>query len=278
MIRVLLLFTLQAAAPDTLPPPGVITGVVTDLSHRPIQRALVEAMPGALQSRTDAEGRFQFQNRAPGLHVLSVRALGYQQRLLHVTLEPASGWRGAVALNLTVQQLPDLEARVNAWKPAEYAGTSRYDGFFMRQRQGFGTYFSRDEIDRIGAFHFTQLLQQVPGFRVSWNPPGAAQPTTLRITRCAESNPPSMALYVDGIRRRASASDMTQGYGIRVGSVASDSNVRRRELEFFGDMLDSINPRDIEMMEVYRGVAQIPAAFDRDVCAVVAIWTRWNEG
>jgi hypothetical protein len=31
------------------------------------------------------------------------------------------------------------------------------------------------------------------------------------------------------------------------------------------------------MVEVYRGVSQIPADFDRDACAVIAVWTRWNR-
>jgi hypothetical protein len=47
--------------------------------------------------------------------------------------------------------------------------------------------------------------------------------------------------------------------------------------EKFAELLDDIKPRNVEMVEIYRGVSQIPADFNRDVCAVVAIWTKWNQ-
>ncbi|HEX9893764.1 MAG TPA: carboxypeptidase regulatory-like domain-containing protein [Gemmatimonadales bacterium] len=279
MVGLLVVFALQTATPDTLPPSGVIAGVVTDVSHRPIQRAIVTILPGGREVFTDAKGSFEFRSRAPGLHILAVRALGYRQRLVQVSLGAGEGWRRGVDLALAVHELPEIEARVNAWKPAEYAGTSRYDGFFQRKRLGMGTHLSRDQIDRLGALHFTQILQRVPGFRVAWNPPGSQQPTTVKITRCAEANPPKVALYVDGIRRRSSSSELSQGYGLVItGGRGRRQSGGEYAVEQFAELLDSVNPRDIEMVEVYRGVAQIPADFDRDVCAVIAIWTRWNQG
>ena len=40
------------------------------------------------------------------------------------------------------------------------------------------------------------------------------------------------------------------------------------------DALRLVTPRDIEAMEVYTGVARIPAEFLNDACAVIAIWTK----
>jgi len=178
-----------------------------------------------------------------------------------------------------VHHLPEVVTRVNAWKPAEYAGTSRYDGFFQRKRLGFGTFLSRDQIDQLAAIHFTQILQRVPGFRVNYTPPGTQQPpTTVRITRCATDNPPKVAVYVDGIRYRSSRNQLSQGTGLALDGRARRQAGFIKPEEEFAELLDSISPRDIEMIEVYRGVAQIPADFDRDVCAVIAVWTRWNRG
>ena len=41
-------------------------------------------------------------------------------------------------------------------------------------------------------------------------------------------------------------------------------------------MLSRISARGIEMMEVFRGPGQIPAAFHWDGCAAIVIWTRDN--
>jgi hypothetical protein len=38
--------------------------------------------------------------------------------------------------------------------------------------------------------------------------------------------------------------------------------------------IQSIHPLDIELMEIYTGVARIPADFLADACGVVAIWTK----
>jgi hypothetical protein len=278
VLQLLMIAMVQAPGTDTLPPAGVIAGAVTDGSHRPIQRAIVSILPGGREIITNAKGQFEFTSRAPGLHVISVRALGYRHRLHQVALDPGMGWRGRIELSLPVHQLSEVETTVNAWKPAEYAGTSRYDGFFMRKRMGFGTFMDRDQIDRLGAIHFTQVLQRVPGFRVAWNPPGSQQPTTVRITRCATDNPPKVAVYVNGIRHRSGSAELSRGTGLVISGRGRGQGGGKGPIEDFAELLDGINPKDIEMLEVYRGVAQIPADFDRDVCAVIAVWTRWNRG
>ena len=40
------------------------------------------------------------------------------------------------------------------------------------------------------------------------------------------------------------------------------------------EALHLVTPRDIEAIEVYTGVARIPAEFLEDACAVIAIWTK----
>jgi hypothetical protein len=275
----LLVMVALAVQHDTLPPHGTIAGVVTDQSSRPIQRAVVQVLPGPKEVLTGRSGDFRFTDREAGLHVVIVSAMGYRRQMMQVELSPGTGWRGQIKLALMVHELPEVVSTVRSWKPAEYAGTSRYDGYFMRQRLGFGKFISRDDIDRLAPIHFTQILQRVPGFRVNYTPPGTAQPpTSIKITRCTTDNPPKVAIYIDGVRLRSGPSELSEGTG-----VALDGRARRRAgfmkpTEAFAELLDSINPRDIEMMEVYSGVAQIPADFDRDVCAVIAVWTRWNRG
>jgi len=40
------------------------------------------------------------------------------------------------------------------------------------------------------------------------------------------------------------------------------------------DAIGLVHPRDIQAVEVYTGVARIPAEFLNDACAVIAIWTK----
>jgi hypothetical protein len=40
------------------------------------------------------------------------------------------------------------------------------------------------------------------------------------------------------------------------------------------EALRLVTPRDIEVMEVYSGVARLPAEFLEDACAVIVIWTK----
>lgn len=43
------------------------------------------------------------------------------------------------------------------------------------------------------------------------------------------------------------------------------------------EMLDRLNPADLEMIEIYRGPSQIPGVYHWDGCAVIALWTKWNK-
>ena len=49
----------------------------------------------------------------------------------------------------------------------------------------------------------------------------------------------------------------------------------RRSLRgIVGEMLDRINPAQIELIEVYRGVSDLPGEFHDDNCAAIVIWTK----
>jgi hypothetical protein len=278
MPGLLLLLAFQAAV-DSIVVSGVIAGVVTDMGRRPIQRAVVEVTPGNREVKTDRDGRFEFKELSPQQYSLAVRALGYLRQTVSVVLDSTRGSWIRVPLGMVAQPLPEVEVKVSELKPAEYAPTTKYDGFFERRRKGTGTFIDRDEIDRVAPHHITQLFQLASGFHVRLQPPGtpgSTTPTTVRISRCP-GNPPPMAIYVDGQR-------LYWGPQKSVAMVDPNSKppwVKDEPEDFasekFAELLDDINPRNIEMIEVYRGVSQIPSEFARDVCAVVAIWTRWNQ-
>jgi hypothetical protein len=48
----------------------------------------------------------------------------------------------------------------------------------------------------------------------------------------------------------------------------------RNSTETVNEIIQSIHPASIELMEVYTGLTRIPAVFLEDACAVIVIWTK----
>jgi hypothetical protein len=142
-------------------------------------------------------------------------------------------------------------------KPAAYAGTAKFDGFFRRQRLGVGTYISREQIERSNAFHTIEILRGIPGVRADIHPVITDQ--AVSFARCGQRDPDyNVTVWIDGQRIYPEG-----------GSVASPKAV--------AEMIARISPTGIEMMEIYRGASQIPAEYHTDGCAAVVIWTRHNR-
>lgn len=259
---------------DTLPLPGTVSGELRTPAGEPISYATIDVLPVALGTRSDPRGAFAFAGLSPGLVVLHIRALGFEPRFFQLELSEAHGWRGSVQLEFVAQVLPDVVVRTNApfWKPPEYANTHKYDDFFMRMHLGFGTFLGREEIQRRNAGTLLELLQGIPGIHVRWNPPGSPAPTTVRIARC-EGNPPPLAFYIDGLRVFIGTAGVPKTAGA-VTFGGGDRESQTRAEEKFEEALNSIHPRSIEMMEVYRGVSELPNDLARDVCAAIVVWTH----
>lgn len=272
LVTVLLPVTRQSTA-DTLPLPGTLAGQLVAPGLEPVSHGIVEALPDGRRVISDAHGGFTFAGLSTGLVVLRIRALGFQPRYVHVELGEAYGWRGMVQLEFVAQVLPEVKVRGAPafWKPPEYANTHKYDDFFMRMHRGFGTFLDREEIRRRNATTLLELLQGVPGISVRWNPPGSPAPTTIRMARCS-GNPPPLAFYIDGFRVSINAGNPQGATGLRLGGGNRETQTRIEEK--FEEVLNSIHPSGIEMMEVYRGVAELPSDLARDVCAVIVVWTR----
>ncbi len=85
-------------------------------------------------SRTD--GSFTLAVPVRGQTVILVRRLGYDAQILRVDLSEGS-WRGTIVLQPGSLRLPDVVVDAKYAKPAEYAGTTRFDDFFQRKNSAW---------------------------------------------------------------------------------------------------------------------------------------------
>jgi hypothetical protein len=247
-----------------------LVGRVVDETRRPVDRVEVIVNRREVRAVTDGAGMFTLAVSAADSTV-GFRRIGYRPLLL--TLQPLPSARDTILVELVRSpvELPEVIASASPTKPLRYAGTTKYDEVFLRQKVGLGTLISREAIEgRLGVATY-ELLQGIPGVR-TWNGP----PKRIRFARCQD--PAEVTVFVDGVRQvpgPASASPADAAAAAVLGRPPS------RGLSFdeepLVEMLSRVNPSDIEMIEVFRGPSEIPGVFHWNGCAVIAIWTRWNK-
>jgi hypothetical protein len=252
---------LLAAQADTLH--GRISGRVIDPVGTPIREAEVLWQGDRRSVLTRADGSFSLEVPARGEVVILVRRPGYSAQALRFDLRRTASWQGDIMLAPGSFKLPEIEViAVNA-KPARYANTHKYDEFFQRQKLGLGTFISREQIEKMNAFHTIEVLRGIPGIYTNVGNPGDPTTADIRFTRCKGK----VTVWVDG--------QMLIGGGFDSGLGASGIPRRGQSVELAAQ-LERIAASGIEMVEIYQGVAQIPGVYHWDGCAVIAIWTRHN--
>jgi outer membrane receptor for ferrienterochelin and colicin len=110
-------------------------------------------------------------------------------------------------------------------------------GFERRRERGFGTYFTREDIEARAPYVLTDLLRTVPGVRVITAGPFGEKAVRLR-GNCRPE------IIMDGIRTSIDA-----------------------DLDYV------LQPMDVEAVEVYKG-PQMPAQFGSNPCGAIVVWTR----
>lgn len=211
------------------------------------------------------DGTFSLVVPVRGKTVIIVRHPGYNAQMLLMDLTKGR-WRGQILLLPGSQRLPDLEVQARFAKPARYAATNKFDGFFERQKLGMGTFISRDEIEQIGATHTLEILRGIPGVHVDIGTPSDPTTADIRIPRCQSGNHElgKVTVWINGQRVIEPMAPMVDHVSHGVGSA------------ILAELLQRITPSTIEMVEVYRGVGDIPGEFHWEGCAAIAIWTRYN--
>jgi hypothetical protein len=116
------------------------------------------------------------------------------------------------------------------------------DAFDRRRNNSRGVFFNRAEILQKNARMGSDIIRAVPGVRVSASRSGGS---TVVMTRGAGARTCIPTMYVQGLP--------------------------------YSGQLDDFAADDIEAIEVYVGVSEIPPEFDKNgkgICGVIVVWTR----
>ena len=232
--------------PSEDPNEGMVTGilgVVQDgVNGRPIAEVVVN-VPGAGQvARTDADGRFALPDLVPGRHEVAFSHLGYRQRSETIEVQPDHATRIEVVLAVDAIALDPIEVTVDRLdRVLESAG------FYQRREDGWGYFVDREDIERWNPITVTDALMRFHGVAITSGSGGPFQRRLMLRGRGARACAPRV--YLDG----------TMLSGLQTFSVN-----------------DIVDPMSVAGIEVYRGVAGIPAQYSGlgTSCGVVLIWLR----
>lgn len=225
------------AGGQTRPSLGVIKGVVQDSLGAAVGFAEVSLVGSDIRAVADAAGRFRISGVPFGVIELRVRRLGYRPSVTSITFPPGSTPDVELRVAATPDFLPGVEVREQ-----REVFDARLSGFKERSAKGVGHFVTRERLQRLHSYRFTDVLREIPSVRMR-TLRGGGTTIVLRGSSC----PP--LVFVDGSPASAGVVDL--------------------------DMFDLAS---VEGIEVYSGMASVPAEFvtgrGLERCGVVAIWSR----
>jgi hypothetical protein len=192
---------------------------------------------------TDADGRFSFQVRHAHAVRLEAERMGYRAaETPYLRFEGRTWMEVEIRLDVDAVLLAPLEVVV-----ASVRRSPMFSEFDYRVRNGFGSYFTRADIERVQPVLVTDLVASLPGVRLRGS--GFGQARIVEMAQVARMGACPVQVFMDGrlMNRR--------------GEAAID---------------ELVTPSDVEGVEVYRGLSTLPPEFYNEWsrCGVVAIWTR----
>lgn len=230
----------DAAGAQSLTPARLIGRVVDRPTGAGVPRAEVALPDDGRRVETDTAGRFVLLGLTPGVQRVRVRAIGWKETVVLVSLVPGQEVERLVAL-VPAPNAQGLQAvTVSARAPGSY----RLADFHRRRETGRGHYLTEEDIRQRGASTVADAARGLRG-------------VSEQCGGTASTENGGCRLQMSRARRNCQPDYIVDG---RVDNV-------------FG----STTPiRDVVALEVYTGPADLPAEFGGTAgsCGVVVIWTR----
>jgi hypothetical protein len=221
-----------------------ISGHLIDATTRqPIATGTLALLAGdstLISVVTDSTGRFVLHAPQAGSYRLRGERIGYRAAVTP-PLDLAANDTLRVEFRLAVAAVPLNPITILGYsrRPAGDLG-----GFYERMRRAMGGIFiTRQDIENRPTIYTTDLLRTIPGAHLTRSRVGFGFDVLLR----GDCKP---RVFLDGVP-------------IQLGTMTID---------------DLISPLDLEGIEVYRGIAEIPANFTGlGACGAIVLWTRFGR-
>ena len=239
---------------------GTIDGVVRRATDSVPLAAVEVTLDSAGHTATsDFHGEFRLSDVTVGMHVLRAHRLGYRPDTVVVSVSAASQIKISLQLYPTAQLMPEVEVQGHS-----VLDLPRFTAAVKRASRNNGAVFTAADIARENPLETRMLLERLPGVHV--NDRG------ITFARCQDSG----MLPTPG-NGAGAGSSFSPSYGAtpRVQVYVDGLQITRDQGgQDANDVLKSVNPRSIAVMDVYTGIARIPGEYAEVACAVVAIWTK----
>lgn len=230
---------LVAQGASTTVQPARLTGRVADALGSAIEKAEILVSNTSFRAETGTDGRFELAGLPSGPVEVVVRRLGFSPA--KIPLELGSGEMRDIRVLLSPVAMMMDSVDVTAAAPTI---EKAFGGFEMRKSRGFGTFITREQIEKKNPRVTTDLFRSVSGVKLLRE---NGTPTVVSARLGPMSFCP-VRYYIDGT-----------------------------SYPLYGQSIDSmVQPADIGAIEIYPGGATVPPQFGgrESACGVVAIWTR----
>jgi hypothetical protein len=217
---------------------GMILGVVTDSSLRPVAGADVSFAGSPIHVATDSLGRFRVTRIPAGQFVLVARSIGYAPAINLVDVEHGDTLRLAITLENSARVLETVVV-------TERTLSRTLADFEYRRKFGMGRFYTRDDIETKNVATITELIR--PSFGLRLQPvSGGGNVAYSNIKGCP------LEVYLDGTPMS------------RRGSMAFDLNYLPQ-------------PDQIVAVEIYARPSDVPPSWllsGGSQCGAILVWTR----
>lgn len=259
-----------ASTPAQATRPGTLRVVVTSTSGAPIPAVSVTLDSTAAQGTTDSAGVYLFRDVAVGAHRVGAHRLGFLPAVGNASVNASATTEIVLPLAPVPYVLPQVEVRGH-----RVIDLPRFTAAVERANRNNGAVFTADEITRENPLDTKSLLERLSGVRVSDRGITFARCQDTGMFRTNAQSGQSLHGHGTGLGTQDAYPARVQVYvdGVRVTKSDPVSQASFDPDDANG-ILSRINPRTIAVMEVYTGIARIPAEYVADACAVVAIWTK----
>jgi hypothetical protein len=225
-------------------PRSLLLVTVLDEKGAPIQGAYVTVGGVEHGASTDREGVAKLAAIPQGNRLVEVKRQGYAYRRVAADFVGGDTVRKEVAMTPAPIELEGIV--VTTW------GRSMAlvrNGFYDRQRRGFGAFMTRQRLDEIRPYHTTEAFRYMRGFMVV--PMGSTDVV--------------VGSRGGGLRGACLPSVYIDGMLMFVMNARDEA-----------DAINMVSPDDIEAIEAFQGSASIPAQYNPtgSACGVILIWTR----